>query len=48
MVENAAKLLFSVDFSALVQKGEFDLGFLEQAKVLSAKQSKCSTSFFKA
>lgn len=42
-VKNAAIFteLFSADFSALVQKGELDLGSLEQTQVLSAKQSKC-------
>ena len=42
VVKHAAKLtaLFSVDFSALVQKGEHDLVSLEQTQVISAKQSK--------
>lgn len=42
-VRNAAKATewFTVDFSALAQKGEVGLRSLEQTEALSAKQSKC-------
>lgn len=42
-VKNAAKASewFTVDSSALAQKGEVGLRSLEQTEVLSAKQSKC-------